>query len=187
MFTLLAMYQVSRLTGEDHYAKAADAYLEFFLRRAASVGNGLFPCGEHAYWDFLKETCTYPTHEDLAFVPHQFLDELWRIDPKATEKHIRQLAMHFLEGDRWVWNRHASILSGKLAMMCLCAHRLTGSREHLEYAKDVWDTYQTLPRPQDEPITPGKFGGLTRPQDVVPLPNSSRRFRCGTGGTVEAG
>jgi hypothetical protein len=64
MFTLLAMYHVSRLTGNDRYARAADAYLEFFLRRPASVGNGLFPCGEHAYWDFFKETCTYPTHED---------------------------------------------------------------------------------------------------------------------------
>jgi len=295
IFTLLAMYHVSRLTGEERYAKAADAYLEFFLRRAASVGNGLFPCGEHAYWDFLKETCTYPTHEDLAFVPGQFLDRLWEVNPKATEKHIRQLTMHFLEGDQWVWNRHASILSNKrptrpapfprhagfyiyqwaflyskthepellelakkttdanktvskanlsvislglsllraneellgdaaiadwntfgrqclgpvveatkddpkqgrilmfvpygqepqpnrtygfwdkvyegsggyafvgaekLSLMCLCAHRLTGSREHLEYAKDVCDFYLRLTRPPKEPITPGKFGGL---------------------------
>lgn len=295
MFTLLAMYHVSDLTGNDRYAKAADAYLEFFLRRAASVGNGLFPCGEHAYWDFLKETCTYPTHEDLAFVPRQFLDRLWEINPKATEKHIRQLEMHFLEGDQWLWNRHASILSDKrptrpapfprhagfyiyqwaflyskandprllewarkttdanrsapranlsvislglsllranrelladdaiadwdtfgrqclgpiveatkdqpkqgrilifvpygqetqpnrtygfwdkvyegsggyafvgaekLSLMCLCAHRLTGSPEHLQYAKDVCDFYLTLTRPPKEPITPGKFGGL---------------------------
>ena len=99
--------------GDDRYAKTADAYLEFFLRRAASVGNGLFPCGEHAYWDFLKETCTYPTHEDLAFVPREFLDRLWEINSKATEKHIRQLEMHFLDGDQWLWNRHASILSDK--------------------------------------------------------------------------
>ena len=295
MFTLLAMYHASRLTGDERYAKAADAYLEFFLRRAASVGNGLFPCGEHAYWDFLKETCTYPTHEDLAFVPGQFLDRLWEVNPKATEKHIRQLMMHFLEGDQWVWNRHASIISNKrptrpapfprhagfyiyqwaflyskthdpellelakkttdanktvskanlsvislglsllraneellgdeaiadwnkfgrqclgpvieatkdepkqgrilmfvphgqepqpnrtygfwdkvyegsggyafvgaekLSLMCLCAHRLTGSREHLEYAEDVCDHYLTLTRPPKEPITPGKFGGL---------------------------
>jgi hypothetical protein len=295
MFTLLAMYHVSDLTGNDRYARAADAYLGFFLRRAASVGNGLFPCGEHAYWDFLKETCTYPTHEDLAFVPRQFLDRLWEINPEATERHIRQLEMHFLEGDQCVWNRHASILSDKrptrpaafprhagfyiyqwaflhsktkdtdllelakrtadanktvakenlsvislglsllraneellgedsipdwdtfgcqclgpiveatkdqpkqgrilmfvpygeepqpdrtygfwdkvyegsggyafvgaekLSLMCLCAHRLTGSPEHLQYAKDVGDFYLTLSRPPDEPITPGKFGGL---------------------------
>jgi len=295
MFTLLAMYHISDLTGNDRYAKAADAYLEFFLRRAASVGSGLFPCGEHAYWDFLKETCTYPTHEDLAFVPGEFLEGLWRINPKATEKHIRQLEMHFLEGEQWLWNRHASILSNKrptrpapfprhagfyiyqwaflysqtddprllelarktvdanktvsrenlsvislglsllrankelladdaiadwntfgrqclgpivqatkdqpkqgrvlmfvphgqeaqpnrtygfwdkvyegsggyafvgaekLSLMCLCAHRLSGSPEHLQYAKDVCDFYLTTTRPPKEPITPGKFGGL---------------------------
>lgn len=296
MFTLLAMYHVSRLTGEDRYAKAADAYLEFFLRRAASIGNGLFPCGEHAYWDFKKESVGgLPYQEDLAFVPGEFLECLWAINQKATEKHIRQLRMHFLVGDQWLWNRHALILSDKrpskpapfprhagfyiyqwaflfsktrdpellelagrtadankgvakanlsvislglsllrankellgddaipdwdtfgreclgpivkaskdepkqgrilifvpskeevqpdrtygfwdkvyegsggyafvgaekLALMCLCAHRLTGSEEHLQYAEDVWDRYQTLPRPRDEPITPGKFGGL---------------------------
>jgi len=296
IFTLLAMYHVSNLTGNDRYAKAADAYLEFFLRRAASVGNGLFPCGEHAFWDFKKEAVGgLPYQEDLALVPGEFLERLWAINPKATEKHIRQLRMHFLEGDQWLWNRHAQILSDKrpskpapfprhagfyiyqwaflygktrdpgllelarktadankerskanlsvislglsllrankellgddaipdwdtfgreclgpiveatedqpkqgrilmfvpygekpqpnrtygfwdkvyegsggyafvgaekLSLMCLCAHRLTESEEHLVYAKDVCDTYQTLPRPDDEPITPGKFGGL---------------------------
>jgi len=294
LFTILAMDHLSNLTGDDRYAKAADAYLEFFLRRCASVGNGLFPCGEHAYWDFVKETCPYPTHEDLAFVPAEFLERLWAVNPKAVERHIRALTMHFLEGDQWVWNRHASILSDKrptrpaafprhagfyiyqwaflygktrdpkllqlarktaeankgrspaslsmislglsllrtnqllgdaaaedfdrfgrrclapiirlpqnnpkdariltfvpykqkvkpgrtygfwdkvyegsggyafvgaekLALMCLCAHRLTGSKEHLQYARDVGNAYLRLTRPKDEPITPGKFGGL---------------------------
>ena len=295
LFTLLAMQHVSKLTGDTRYSKAADAYLRFFLDHCATVGNGLFPCGEHAYWDFYKETCTYPTHEDLAFVPGEFWEMLWTINPKSTEKHIRMLKMHFLEGDDWVWNRHAHILSHrrpgkpapfprhagfyiyqwaflygktqdpallelarktvdanksrsqanlsvlslglsllrankellgdeanadwdtfgreclgpiveatknqprkgrilifvpsgeepqpnrsygfwdkvyegsggyafvgaeKLSLMCLCAYRLTGSEEHLQYAIDVWDAYQTLPRPEGEPITPGKFGGL---------------------------
>ena len=48
----------------------------------------------------------------------------------------------------------------KLALMCLCARRLTGSPKHLEYARDVADCYLTLTRPEDEPITPGKFAGL---------------------------
>ena len=48
----------------------------------------------------------------------------------------------------------------KLALMCLCAHRLTGEPQYLQYAKDVWDTYQTIQRPKGVPITPGKFGGL---------------------------
>jgi hypothetical protein len=55
---------------------------------------------------------------------------------------------------------YAFVGAEKLSLMCLCAYRLTGSEEHLQYAMDVWDAYQTLPRPEGEPITPGKFGGL---------------------------
>lgn len=293
LFTLLAMYHLSKTTGEERYASAADAYLEFFLRRCASVGNGLFPCGEHAFWDFKEEKVGgLPTQENLALVPSEFWKHLWRINPEATERHIRGLRHHFLPGNKVIWNRHASILTEKLptrpapfprhggfyiyewaflhskkpdpvllkwaketaeankpagnmsvislglsllranemlgkdaidefdtlgreclgpvikqypvdrknavikifvphneefqpgrtygfwdkiyepsggyafvgaeklALMCLCAYRLTDSTEHLQYAKDVWDTYQTLERPTDKAITPGKYGGL---------------------------
>ena len=50
--------------------------------------------------------------------------------------------------------------SEKLSLMCLLAHRLTGNREHLQYAQAVWETYQRLSPPRDKPITPGKYGGL---------------------------
>ena len=111
LFTLLVMYHLSRLTGQHHYAQAADAYLEFFLRRCASAGNGLFPCGEHAFWDFKKEAVGgLPIHEDLGSIPVEFLERLWEINPRAVEKHVRGLQRHFLEGDAWIWNRHAHIL-----------------------------------------------------------------------------
>jgi hypothetical protein len=55
---------------------------------------------------------------------------------------------------------YAFVGAEKVSLMCLCAHRLTGSQEHLQYAKDVCDFYLTLTRPPKEPITPGKFGGL---------------------------
>jgi hypothetical protein len=114
LHTLLVMYHVSRLTGDRRYQQAADAYLEFFLRRCAAAGNGLFPYGEHAFWDFTKEKIGgLPIHEDLGQVPAEFLDHLWAIQPKAVEKHIRGLIGHFLEGPKWVWNRHASILDDK--------------------------------------------------------------------------
>ena len=44
LFTLLAMRHVSKLTGDDRYEKAADAYLRFFLGECATVGNGLLMC-----------------------------------------------------------------------------------------------------------------------------------------------
>jgi len=301
LHTLLVMYHVSRLTGADRYQRAADAYMEFFLRRCASAGNGLFPCGEHVFWDFLKETIGgLPIHEDLGFVPAEFLDKLWAVHPQAVEKHIRSLERHFLPGDQWVWNRHAHVLEDRrptkpapfpraggfylyqwiflhtktgdpeflrlakktaaaghgkpssmmslglsalranqllgenslpeldtngrkalrlfledksndprngfislftvyerlekgnppdyrpdpnrtygfwdllfagsggygfegaerLATNCLCAHRMTGSREHLKFARDVCQYYLTHPRPKVDGIPPGKFAGL---------------------------
>jgi len=326
LLTLLTMYHVSRFSDNDLYATAADAYLDFFLRRCAPVGNGLFPCGEHAFWDFRKEAVGRPTHEELGFVPREFLQELWAVNPQATERHIRALERHVVDRERWYWNRHAAILgqpvkgvrviarhggfyihqwaflhsktgdpqllelarktaevhwaqrhpktgnkpsflkgearhggdhdkaivvpgdtltmglsllrankligkaalprfeeigqayvdgalrgaghdpkngvvvlrvhndgsqydprdypahwtgtlgfwesaygaSGgygfvgaeKFAVMCLCAHRLTGSAAHLQFAKDVWDFYQTQTRPTKKGITPGKFAGL---------------------------
>ena len=112
LFTLLVMHHISELTGQQRYAQAADAYLDFFLRRCASVGNGLFPYGEHAFWDFKKEAVGgLPIHEDLGFVPPEFLEKLWEINPRAVERHVRGLERHFLEGDDWIWNRHAYILN----------------------------------------------------------------------------
>jgi len=293
--TLLTMYHLSQWSGQPRYRKAADAYLEFFLRRCAPVGNGLFPCGEHAFWDFHKESegSRRHYHEELAFVPAEFLDHLWRIDPHATERHIRALRRHISDEKTWTWNRHASIYaeraegaaplvrhggfyvyqwsylyarkpdpqllawanktvqrnkdqpgkpltaislglsllranrllgddaqplweklarryvtdavaspkhnlkagaiegfqdnkyrdpsvstygfwdviyqgSGgyaflgaeKLAIMCLCMHRLTGDDDALQFAKGVCDFYLTHPQPKTEGIVPGKFAGL---------------------------
>jgi hypothetical protein len=113
MHTLILMDHLSAITGKPEYAKHVDAYLEFFLRRCAGAGNGLFPCGEHAFWNFEKESVTTPIQEDLGAVPQEFLERMWKINPAAVEKHIRGLERHFLEGDQWVWNRHAAIFGDK--------------------------------------------------------------------------
>lgn len=55
---------------------------------------------------------------------------------------------------------YAFVGAERFAIMCLNAHRLTGSTEHLELAKDVWDVYQKRPPPTEPGIVPGKFAGL---------------------------
>ncbi|MBN2293181.1 MAG: hypothetical protein JXM70_12190 [Pirellulales bacterium] len=196
IFTLLAMYHLMKITGDECYATAADAYLDFFLRCCAAVGNGLFPCGEHAFWDFNKETLGgYANQENLALVPREFWEHLWRIDPQATERHIRGLGPkcldpiiekfpvdkknavikvfvpyneEFQKGRTYgFWDKiyepsggYAFVGAEKLALMCLCAYRFIGNKDHLRYAVDVWDTYQTIDRPTDKAVTPGKYGGL---------------------------
>jgi hypothetical protein len=109
LHTLILMDHLTAITGQERYRRHVTAYLEFFLRRCAAAGNGLFPCGEHAFWHFTKEAVAVPIQEDLGAVPDTFLERLWEINPAAVEKHIRGLERHFLEGDGWVWNRHAAI------------------------------------------------------------------------------
>jgi hypothetical protein len=111
--TLLTMAHLSQWSGQARYADAADAYVEFFLRRAAPVGNGLLPAGEHAFWNFHRETVSRPTHEALGFLPSEFLGSLWEINPQALENHIRALKNHVVDEGRWYWNRHAPILEGQ--------------------------------------------------------------------------
>jgi hypothetical protein len=113
LHTLLLMPHLSEITRDPRFTQAADAYLEFFLRRCASAGNGLFPCGEHAFWDFRQEKVVAPIQEDLGHVPLEFWERAWRINPAAVEKHVRGLILHFMEGEGWVWNRHASIFGDK--------------------------------------------------------------------------
>ena len=110
LLTLLTMYYVSDYVNRADYADAADAYLAFFLDHCAPVGNGLFPSGEHAFWNFYEETVEKPKHEELGLIPDAFLDRLWSINPTSTEQHIRSLLYHIVDEDRWYWNRHAPIL-----------------------------------------------------------------------------
>src|SRR5574340_1277084 len=65
---LRAADYMSELTGEPRYAKAATDYLGFFLSHCAQK-TGLFPWGEHAYWDFYREAPADATHEYLGGVP----------------------------------------------------------------------------------------------------------------------
>ena len=52
---LRACDAVSALTGDKRYATAATDYLKFFLTHCPHKVTGLFPWGEHAYWDFHNE------------------------------------------------------------------------------------------------------------------------------------
>lgn len=44
--------------------------------------------------------------------------------------------------------------------MCLAAYHVIRTPGHLQYAKDIWDFYQTQTRPKDTVFVPGKPAGL---------------------------
>ena len=109
LVSLMTMYQLSETTGIERYADAADSYVKYFLDNVAPLGNGLFPAGEHAFWNVLEDQINRPTHEDLGLMPEAFLERMWAINSTAVETHIRALQQHIVDPENWYWNRHASI------------------------------------------------------------------------------
>ncbi len=67
ILTLRAQYRLSEVTGQPVYARAADAYLRFFSQHCPSPTTGLFPWGQHAFWQLRSE-------ED----PDRLGDQPWR-------------------------------------------------------------------------------------------------------------
>ncbi|MBT6148583.1 MAG: hypothetical protein HOH74_24325, partial [Gemmatimonadetes bacterium] len=49
--TLATLYGLARARGRTDFAAAADRYLERFATHCAPTPTGLFPWGEHAFWD----------------------------------------------------------------------------------------------------------------------------------------
>lgn len=108
---LQAMDNMSKLTGKQQYQKAVTDYLSFFLANCPHPNTGLFPWGEHAYWNFYEEKHTYDTHEFLGGVPHSFWERIWNINPKALIGEANGLINHVKDFDSFFFDRHADLVN----------------------------------------------------------------------------
>ena len=106
---LQAMDNMTRITGDMKYKKAVTDYLTFFLKNCPHPNTGLFPWGEHAYWNFYEETFTYDTHEFLGGVPNSFWERMWQINPDAMRAEADGLINHIKNLDNFDFDRHADI------------------------------------------------------------------------------
>jgi hypothetical protein len=88
--TLHTMYGVAEATGKPELAAAADNYLEHFARDCTTTESGLFPWGEHAYWD-LERDCVGDSH--------------WHRDP---QRHGQAIHDHLRATPLWLWDKLAS-------------------------------------------------------------------------------
>jgi hypothetical protein len=81
LYTIL--YELTAMTGDKQYTKAADAALGFFFNHCQSPQTGLMTWGEHLYWDFTKEAPGRDNgpHEICGEWP--FWDQCYRLAPKA--------------------------------------------------------------------------------------------------------
>ncbi|MBU0606751.1 MAG: hypothetical protein KKI08_02645, partial [Armatimonadetes bacterium] len=106
---LLAMGHLSRLTDTPTYAQAATDYLKFFLDNCTGTPTGLWPWGEHAHWDFFKETFGHTLHEYLGAPPLEFLDMAWAIKPQAIVGEADGMLNHVRDLATYQFCRHAEI------------------------------------------------------------------------------
>jgi hypothetical protein len=96
------------LTGDPKYRQAATDYLKFFLANCPQP-TGLFPWGEHAYWDFFEEKPGHPTHEFLGGIPISFWETVWSLDPNALRAEADGLLNHIVDLDTFHFDRHADL------------------------------------------------------------------------------
>jgi hypothetical protein len=99
---------LSKMTGETNYEGAATEYLKFFLSHCPQR-TGLFPWGEHAYWDFFEEKPGHPTHEFLGGIPIEFWERLWELDARAVRAEADGLLNHISDFETYHFDRHAEL------------------------------------------------------------------------------
>ncbi len=120
MPSIVAAYNLSKISGEDWYKQKADAYLKVFLERCVAE-NGIFLWGNHYYYDAFKDSTmkfgSKPVavdkktekgdlHEIRPLMPAW--ETFWKISPKATELEIRASAKaHLVNEQTGEFNRHA--------------------------------------------------------------------------------
>lgn len=96
------------LTGDRRYAQAATDYLAFFLERCPQP-TGLFPWGEHAYWDFFQEKPGHATHEFLGGIPIEFWERVWALNSQAVLGEAKGLLNHVGNLGTFHFDRHADL------------------------------------------------------------------------------
>jgi len=106
---LRACDYATSLTGDHKYRNAASDYLRFFLDNCPQP-TGLFPWGEHAYWNFYKEAPGSTTHEYLGGIPMAFWERMWALNPRAVRGEADGLINHVVNLDTYDFDRHADIV-----------------------------------------------------------------------------
>lgn len=108
--TLKTAYALSIATGSTQYSDAADAYLSRFATHCTNTPNGLFPWGEHAYWDLLEDRLNPGAiHDHLRQAPLWLWEKLWEFNPECVVRFGEGLDYHWAEGGPLEYCRHAEM------------------------------------------------------------------------------
>lgn len=88
------LYALTKITGDQKYAQAADAALGWFFAHCQSPATGLLAWGEHIGWDFRTEAATTHRDDHEFYRPWVFWDKSFALAPAACRKFATGLWEH---------------------------------------------------------------------------------------------
>ena len=114
---LATMNVLAETESKPEYAEAVDRYLEHFSRNCTHTATGLFPWGEHSFWQLIEERvgCSRnpaggaAIHDHLRQVPLWLWQKLRTFNPACVQSFADGLDYHWTEGDGLEYIRHANI------------------------------------------------------------------------------
>ncbi len=115
---LRLMYDLDAAGLANGCAAAADRYLERFATHCTETVSGLFPWGEHSFWQLVDdrvgsghrpEEPDHAIHDHLRQAPLWLWERLWRINPACVERFAEGLDNHWTQGEPREYIRHAFI------------------------------------------------------------------------------
>src|SRR5690349_9819738 len=164
--TVRALYAATEISGEAKYARAADAYLEFFLNNLVSQQTGIFGWGEHVFYNVFADyliggAFTVRSVHKFAY-DHELerwttiYDLFW---PKSAEKTLAEIDAIYEykihDPQTFINNRHSDYYSGRVTSDTLTfikhsglfthawafAFSKTREPKYLEWAKKAADLF----------------------------------------------
>jgi len=192
---LRTMYQLSKLSGDKRYARAADAYFDFALKNCQTKMGFLF-WGSHCHWDCYEEKGAGDlrdggVHEIL--IHHALWEKMYRINPKVTRQLVDNIwKYHIQDKQTGMHNRHNSkgngdfpFSGGSFCMAFASMYRATGEKHYLEKARLVADWHwnhrnKKTNIPAAHPATGKELNGLYGRTFLSELtgPHAAALMRC---------
>lgn len=114
---LQTMIALAETQSNPAYAYAVDRYLNHFAKNCTNTTTGLFPWGEHSFWQIVDERvgCSRnpkggaAIHDHLRQVPHWLWVKLNQYNQACIQSFADGLDYHWTEGDGFEYIRHANI------------------------------------------------------------------------------
>ena len=114
---LATMNALAETQSKPEYTEAVDRYLAHFAQHCTHTATGLFPWGEHSFWQLIEERvgCSRnpaggaAIHDHLRQVPLWLWQKLHTFNPACVQSFADGLDYHWTEGDGLEYIRHANI------------------------------------------------------------------------------